>query len=72
MENTARTFRSAEPFKLEKGGELHGLTIAYHTYGTLNPQRDNAIWVCHALTANSDVADWWPHTPQDGSWYAPT
>ena len=22
--------------------------------------RDNVIWVGHALTANSDVADWWP------------
>lgn len=72
MENTVKTFRSAEPFKLEKGGELHGLTIAYHTYGTLNPQRDNAIWVCHALTANSDVADWWPHTVEAGCFLDPS
>ena len=26
----------------------------------LNSQKDNIIWVCHALTANADVADWWP------------
>lgn len=50
------------PFALELGGVLPRLTIAYHTYGTLNDRRDNAVWVCHALTANSDVADWWPHT----------
>ncbi len=49
-------------FPLERGGSLPGLTIAYHTYGTLNAAGDNVIWVCHALTANSEVADWWPHT----------
>jgi homoserine O-acetyltransferase len=38
---------------------LPELTIAYHTFGKLNAGRDNAIWVCHALTANSNVADWW-------------
>lgn len=50
------------PFRLESGEELQQLTIAYHTFGSLNADRSNVIWVCHALTANSDVADWWPHT----------
>ncbi len=49
-----------QPFPLEAGGSLPGVEIAYHTYGTLNERRDNVIWVCHALTANSDVAEWWP------------
>ena len=52
-------FHSHESFPLEAGGALDSLTIAYHTYGTLNEERSNVIWVCHALTANSDVADWW-------------
>jgi homoserine O-acetyltransferase len=39
---------------------LPGLEIAYHTYGHLNPDKSNVVWVCHALTANSDVMDWWP------------
>ncbi len=47
---------------LESGERLPELTIAYNTYGELNAAGDNAVWVCHALTANSDVADWWPHT----------
>jgi homoserine O-acetyltransferase len=34
--------------------------VAYHTYGRLNEDRSNVVWVCHALTANSDVAAWWP------------
>ncbi|MEM6769198.1 MAG: homoserine O-acetyltransferase [Bacteroidota bacterium] len=48
------------PFALESGEELPSLTAAYHTYGELNAARDNVIWVCHALTANSDAEDWWP------------
>lgn len=47
-------------FPLENGASLPEVTIAYHTYGSLNDNRDNVIWVCHALTANSDVAEWWP------------
>ena len=49
-------------FPLERGGSLPGIKIAYHTFGKLNKQKDNCIWVCHALTANSDVDDWWPNT----------
>ena len=35
------------------------LEIAYNTYGTLNADKSNVIWVSHALTANSEVLDWW-------------
>nr|MBE6191162.1 homoserine O-acetyltransferase [Rikenellaceae bacterium] len=58
-------------FQLESGRVLPQLDIAYHTYGTLNVSRDNVIWVCHALTANSDVADWWPHTVEEGRFLDP-
>jgi homoserine O-acetyltransferase len=53
-------FQYDKPFELENGEVLPELTIAYHTYGTLNKQRNNVIWICHALTANSDAQDWWP------------
>ena len=46
-------------FKLESGAKLPNLEIVYHTYGTINADKSNVIWVCHALTANSDVLDWW-------------
>ncbi len=59
-------FHSQEPLFLECGESLPELTLAYHTYGTLNAEADNVIWVCHALTANSDVADWWPGTVVEG------
>jgi homoserine O-acetyltransferase len=49
-----------EPFELESGESLPGITITYNTYGILNKDGSNVVWVCHALTANSDVASWWP------------
>lgn len=59
------------PFDLESGHRLPTLQIAYHTFGTLSAAKDNVIWVCHALTANSDVADWWPHTVEAGRFLDP-
>ncbi len=55
-----QTYHSAEPFELESGVVLPELEIGYHTYGTINEARDNVVWACHALTANSEVLDWWP------------
>ena len=55
-----------EPFLTEAGETLPGLEIAYNTYGTLNEEGDNVIWVCHALTANSDVESWWPGMAGEG------
>lgn len=45
---------------MESGATINNLRIAYHTYGTLNEKKDNVVWVCHALTANSAVCEWWP------------
>lgn len=49
-----------EAFYPEHGGVLPRLRLAYHTFGKLNSAKDNVIWICHALTANSDAEDWWP------------
>ena len=48
--------RFEQPFRLERGGVLPGISIAYETYGQLNPSRDNAVLVCHALSGDSHVA----------------
>lgn len=55
-----KTLSYTHPFKTENGDVIPGLEIAYNTWGELNAQQDNVIWVCHALTANSDVEAWWP------------
>lgn len=44
------------PVLLECGRELHPVRIAYETYGTLAPQRDNVILVCHALSGDAHAA----------------
>ncbi len=46
------------------------LKIAYHYYGEYTPGKKVA-WVCHALTANSDVADWWKGLVGEGSMINP-
>jgi len=56
-----------QPFELECGQSLPEITLAYHTYGRLNADGSNVVWVCHALTANSDVAHWWPGVVGKGS-----
>ncbi|MDR1227017.1 MAG: homoserine O-acetyltransferase [Prevotellaceae bacterium] len=53
-------FDAPHPIHLECGQTLTHVQIAYHTYGTLNVAKNNVVWICHALTANSDAADWWP------------
>ena len=68
----AQFYTYDRPFELECGEVLPSLTIAYDTFGELNSERSNVIWVCHALTANSDVADWWPHTVEEGCFLDPT
>ncbi|MCG8576002.1 MAG: homoserine O-acetyltransferase [Flavobacteriales bacterium] len=45
-------------FKVESGEKLEGIQIAYSIYG--NPNATKVIWVCHALSGNSEVLDWWP------------
>ncbi|MBA2614148.1 MAG: homoserine O-acetyltransferase [Bacteroidetes bacterium] len=53
------TFTYTKRFQLENWQSLPGIEIAYQTFGTLNKERNNVIWVAHALTANSNVFDWW-------------
>jgi len=53
-------YQHPEPFVFENGKELVDLQISYEVFGELNADRSNVIWVCHALTANANVLDWWP------------
>jgi len=57
-----------EPLQLDCGIDFGPFTIAYQTYGTLNPDRSNAILVCHALTGDQYAADPHPITGKPGWW----
>jgi homoserine O-acetyltransferase/O-succinyltransferase len=45
-----------EPVRLDCGRVLHPVRVAYETYGTLSPRRDNVILVCHALSGDAHAA----------------
>lgn len=81
MTTTARTLASvdglnrltiatpASPLKLDNGGVLEHVDIAYETWGQLSPAKDNVVIVCHALTGDQFAASenpvtgrpaWWP------------
>lgn len=61
------TFAENEPFQLESGQTLGPITVAYETYGTLSPAKDNVVLIPHALTGDSHCAShddddepgWW-------------
>lgn len=57
MEN--HLYKHTSPITLESGRVLSELEITYTTYGKLNEDKSNVVWVCHALTANADVISWW-------------
>ncbi len=49
-------FVSNEPFTFDCGRAIPGFTLRYETYGRLNERRDNAIFVCHALSGDHHAA----------------
>jgi homoserine O-acetyltransferase len=62
VETQSWTF--VEPaLELDCGRSLSPVTQAYETYGTLSPERDNAILIFHALSGDAHVAGY--HTPED-------
>jgi homoserine O-acetyltransferase/O-succinyltransferase len=52
----ARHVKLDGPLRLQSGGVLPEITVAYETYGQLSPARDNAVLVCHAISGDSHVA----------------
>lgn len=56
----------AGPFTFETGDRLESIDIAYHTSPREYDGREPVIWICHALTANSDCEDWWPEMVGSG------
>jgi homoserine O-acetyltransferase len=61
-------FGPDKPLKLDAGVELSPFQIAYQTYGTLNPERTNAVLICHALTGDQHVINQHPVTGKGGWW----
>ncbi len=48
-----------EPFQTESGEVFPQIDIAFDVLGDLSKNKP-LVWVCHALTGNSNPIDWWP------------
>jgi homoserine O-acetyltransferase len=59
------------PITLESGKVVPKYHLAYTTYGKLNQQKDNVVWIFHALTANSKPSEWWPGLVGEGKFFDP-
>jgi homoserine O-acetyltransferase len=59
MPNT-RSSISIPEFTFEDGSVIRDVEIVYSSWGSLNAAADNAVLACHALTANTNLEEWWP------------
>jgi len=66
-----KTYTHNEEFKLESGQSLSNIEICYHTSEDKIDKSKPVIWICHALTANSDAEDWWPGMVGKGKLFDP-
>jgi homoserine O-acetyltransferase len=51
-------FHYPHQLQLESGQHLNQIKVAYQQFG--NPSAQETIWVCHALTGNAQLNEWWP------------
>jgi len=56
-----------DPFRMWRGESLHGARIAYETWGSLAPARDNAILLFTGLSPSAHAASS-PADPSQGWW----
>ena len=52
--------RIEDDFAFEAGGNVSGIEVVYHTSDRDYKKGERVVWLCHALTANSNPMDWWP------------
>ena len=60
---TVRVVGPDAPLTLRSGKTLAPIDVAYETYGTLSPNHDNVIFLCHALSGNAHAAGF--NSPSD-------
>jgi len=64
------TFASdSQPMMLESGASLGPVTLAYETYGTLTPEKDNVVLVLHALSGDSHAAGYYRADDSKPGWW---
>lgn len=58
-----------QPLDLDCGRTLPEFTLAYETYGKLNPERSNALLICHALSGDQHAAGYHSVDDRKPGWW---
>lgn len=58
-----------KPLYLKSGTVLNSYNLVYETYGKLNPDRSNAVLICHALSGSHHVAGTYADQPKSIGWW---
>ena len=66
---TPQTMTFDAPLPLQSGASIHGYSLSYETYGTLNADKSNAVLVCHALNASHHVAGVYEGQDKSEGWW---
>ncbi len=56
-------------FRLEEGGVLPRLDVAWESCGLERPENDNVVFICHALTGDAHVAGRHPGETNPSGWW---
>lgn len=64
----ALLFTPERPLSLRSGATMTEVTVRYETYGRLNADRSNAVFICHALTGDAHAAGLRPGDKRPGWW----
>ncbi|MGK7397029.1 MAG: homoserine O-acetyltransferase family protein [Candidatus Cyclobacteriaceae bacterium M3_2C_046] len=65
-------FEYKHRFELESGKILPEFQLTYSTWGRLNQQKNNVVWICHAFSGGSDFTAWWPEMVGLGKTFDPS
>ncbi len=65
---TVRLFDTEHPLTLRSGATLDEVNVTFETYGHLNADASNAVFVCHALTGDAHAAGWREGDRRPGWW----
>ena len=66
---TPQSMHFVDALPLQSGASLRAYDLSYETYGTLNPEKSNAVLICHALNASHHVAGVYAGQDNSEGWW---